>query len=149
MDLVPVPRRKNPAPSLTLGEWAKVPPPTRERAFELVKRIPLGTPLRKRLNACGGSCCKRGPTHGPYWFARISDRADRRGGTRYVGSDESKRELELAWELVAAELAAREDDPGVRRLRELEAIAGVKKAWAPAGLVVPITSTGGRSEPPK
>jgi hypothetical protein len=122
----------------------------------LVAKYPLGSRFHKYRRSCGGSCCKRGPTHGPYWFARAPQINGKRGKSVYVGGDGKKREIELAWELVSAELAAlqtiAEATPVLRQLRELQAIAGVKKSIprAPAGVVdVPILSLGGRTDPPK
>ncbi len=127
--------------------------------MKLVERYPLGSGLRKMLRSCGGACCKRGPSHGPYWFARTPQVNGKHGQNRYVGSDEKKAWLELAWELVREELAqaeanaaaASEDVPAIRKLRELQAIAGVRKGRTDAGMVdVPILSmVAGETRPPK
>lgn len=61
--------------------------------------------------------------HGPYWVI-YAPRSAGKPRQRFVGSDEKKREIEAAWELVTAELAAAEETPAVRALRELEALAG-------------------------
>lgn len=111
-------RSKTPRSSLAL-----FPKPTRERAFELVARFPLGSRFYQRMRKCLGPCCKASPSHGPYWVLE-APRPAGKPRHRYVGSDEKKREIEAAWALVSAELAVAEASPAVQELRQLEALAG-------------------------
>jgi hypothetical protein len=101
-------RPKKPRPSLALFPGR----PTPERAWQLVERYPIGSRFAKE------TIKSRGREYGPYWFVRFTSNG--KTVRRYVGDEAKKQEIELAWEVVEAELAAAESSPEVRRLRELE-----------------------------
>lgn len=138
-----------------MGRPRKPPPTfpvTRERAYELTNRIPIGSRLTLEARPEDPSKLR--------WSARTPMRNGERGKHIPVGTDEHKRELEDAWVLVGAELeAARaiaEGAPELRRLRELESLAGGPSvARASADIVeVPILAAssfggGSRGQRPK
>ena len=132
-------RRKAPHSSLPL-----FPLPTRERAFELVARFPLGSSFQQRMNKCQGACCRNGASHGPYWVVTVP-RSAGKPRQRFVGSAEKKREIQAAWALISAELAEKEALPAVQELRHLEMLAGRRPLARTAHdvLDVPILSFGG------
>lgn len=109
-------------------------PPSLERALKLAQRVPLDAVFRQEL--ING--------HGPYWYARFQ--RDGRRRRVYVGSDERKRVLESAHDLVRAELARVEaaaraaiEAPEVTRLREMSAAVFARPAHNEARAVdVPI-----------
>jgi hypothetical protein len=138
-------RLKRPRSSLAL-----FPQPTRERAYELVARFPIGSRFSQRFNKCNGACCKSGPSHGPYWVVD-APRSAGKPRQRYVGSDERKREIEAAWALISAEIANVEASPAVQELRRLEALAGRRPALAAAGMreVSEMRNVGGETRRPK
>lgn len=112
-------------------------PPTRERAWELVERFPIGSRFAEEMIK------SRGREYGPYWFVRFTSNG--KTVRRYVGDKAKKREIELAWEVVGAELEAAEQHPDVKRLRALEAKAGKRLARTTAAVVdVPIMGSIGR-----
>ncbi|MGH7605233.1 MAG: hypothetical protein ACRENK_14720 [Gemmatimonadaceae bacterium] len=115
-------RPRTARPSLPL-----FPKPTRERAFELVRRFPLGSHFSQVFKKCQGACCKDGASHGPYWMVDVP-RSAGKPRKRHVGTEEKKREIEAAWQLVSAELAnakaKTEALPQIRELRRLEGLAG-------------------------
>ena len=101
-------------------------PVTRARAWELVAKFPIGSRLYGQYRTT------KGKKYGPYYTV-----AYMAGGEEkqvYLGSESNKRELEAAWELVGSELAAAEQSPEVRRLRELEARAGLARTRAVVSL---------------
>jgi len=104
--------------------------PSSGEAWALVDRVPIGARL-----------CKQNVTRGryrtKYWFAYV---AQGHGKPKriYVGTDANKRELELAWQVVSAELEAAEASPEVRKLRELEKRAGKLARTSPSTAEVPI-----------
>lgn len=100
---------------------------TLERALEIAARIPVRAKFRwgKFFTKQGGR------QFGPYrkWFAYW-----RTGGTRvhrYIGDERKKREIELAHALLQRLLdeatAAAAKVPEVKRLRELQQLAGAKE----------------------
>lgn len=128
---------------------------TLERALVLAKKYPYRCGFKK----------KRGGGKALYWVARTPAAAG--GRDVYVGSDETKRQIELAWELVRAELAQVEAEaapavreleraadaiPAIRKLRELQTISGVRGGtWLYAGKgddEVRMVA-GGETRPPK
>lgn len=121
-------RTKAPRSSLAL-----FPTPTRERAYELAARFPLGSSFFQRMKKCQGVCCREGASHGPYWVI-TAPRGAGKPRQRFVGSDEKKRELEAAWALVAGELAEKtaavEATPEAKELHRLEALAGKRSHLA-------------------
>jgi len=106
-------------------------PPTSEQAWRVVERIALCATFCQQRQKCAGACCKRKGAlgHGPYWYAVWDDRVTGKSKRRYVGSAENKRRIELAHDVVRAELHAAEAvaaaAPEGRRLRELQQRAGV------------------------
>lgn len=105
--------------------------------LKLAAFIPIGTTLRRKPISGG-----------MYWYARLPD------GYRYIGSDENKALLEQAWDQVSAQIAAVEQTPEGRRLRELEAVTRPSLARTSGDLVdIPILSQasaaalGGRTRP--
>jgi len=127
-----MPKRKRSAADRT---GTLFPPPiSRERAYELVRRVPIGSNFWQRGTRCHtpGCYCATGRSHGPYWFASPG-----RGPCVYVGTDEARALVEAAWVLVGAELAAAEAKVDAteegRRLRELRELAALlQKASSPA-----------------
>ncbi len=142
--------RINP-PSLPLFEEEL----TAEDAHKIVARIPLGSRLSEEYGGCGGACCKRGASHGPYWYAR-TPRRDGAGGKRiYVGSLANKVRVERALSIVDSELALAEtkaaDASGdvpqdIRNLHELRERFGVRKTSV---VDVAMAMVGGETRPPK
>jgi len=111
-------------------------PPTSEEAWRVVERIALCATFCQRRAKCAGACCKRKGAlgHGPYWYAVWDDRITGASKQRYVGSAENKRRIELAHEVVRAEIDAAEAVaaavPESKRLRELQQRAGVYRVSA-------------------
>ena len=136
-------------PSLPLFEDE----PTRDEALWLVKKYPLGCALRQ-IRRHGNKV---------YWSARTP----REGKDVFIGSEQKKRRIERAWEIVRAELAqaaaeaapavrelerAADAIPAIRKLRELQTISGVKGGtWLYAGKGVDevLMAAGGETRPPK
>jgi hypothetical protein len=117
--------RKIQRPSLALFPETR---PTSARAWELVERVPLGAAILAQWKKGAG-----GKKIGPYYCARFT--VDGRQKTVYLGSEAARRELELAWQIVAEEIAAARqaaESPELVRVRELEARASkVKRAKPP------------------
>jgi hypothetical protein len=82
--------------------------PTPERAWELVARFPLGGRLDQHAKSVAGL---------PYYRVCYGRRKV------WLGDDAKRKELEAAWRIVAAEIAAATP----RELAELEKRAGVVK----------------------
>lgn len=66
---------------------------------ETSKRSPLGVRITEQLELvnCGKKKCKacrRGPSHGPYWYAYLSS-GRRTIVSVYVGRDRSKRDAQI------------------------------------------------------
>jgi hypothetical protein len=131
-------RPRKAAPSLTLfGERL-----SREEAFELVERFPLRARIRREKVFES----KNGVKYGPYlrWFALWAENGKRL--KRYI-RDEDKPRVELAHEIVRAELEAAEraaQTPQLQRLRELQRRAGVKRATDERVQTIPIMEVGRR-----
>ena len=104
--------------------------PNADEVRALVKRYPLGCWFRQ----------VRRKVVTPYWVARTPYALGSKD--RYVGDEATKRRIERAWEIVRAELAraaeeaapavrdleaAAERVPSIRKLLELQAIAGLRR----------------------
>ena len=132
-------KRKTPPPSLSLfGER-----PTRERAWELVGRAPIGAAVRALYKRASD-----GRRLGPYYEARWYD-ADGKAHVYYLGPETKRLEYLAACEVVGDELEAAKraaETPAARRAAELEAKARggkVKRAKDPARLAtIPILRMG-------
>jgi hypothetical protein len=144
-----MPRAKNPPPSLPLfGER-----PTRERAWELVERYPIGSRLALKRKRCAGACCRRKGSvgHGPYWYAFFRAAPGARESERYIGGEAKKAEVVASWAVVSEELEAAQRaalSPALERARELEARAHgaarkVRRATDRRVATIPILAIGG------
>jgi hypothetical protein len=110
--------------------------PTSDEAWKLVQRVPLGSRLAKEPRKSKGRRYE-------YWFAHVKQGKGRPKRV-YVGDEDAKRRLELAWAVVGEELAAAERSPEVQRLRRLEARAGKLARTAAANIVeVPMRGVAG------
>ena len=129
-------------------------PMTSERAWTIVDRLPLDSPITSERRRCRDACCrKRGAKgHGPYWFAVVLIKGKRR--LRYIGSDAKLAEVREAWAIVGAEVdaaqavAAAVEPPEAVRARQLTARARAR-ARVPRTVTVPIVEVRPKSATPR
>jgi hypothetical protein len=121
--------------------------PTSAEAWKTVERFPLKARFYQAKRGCRDSCCRAGPSHGPYWFAEWRNDVGRRI-CRYIGKQDKYEGIQLAHAAVRRELEAAEATAGGRRLRMLEERAGMIPARARDRTVnVPIVEVGGGTRP--
>jgi hypothetical protein len=74
-------------------------------ALALVRDFPMDAWFVKMWTRCTKGCCRRGPSHGPYWRAKW--RRDGVVRSKYIGSEARLREIVAAHDRVRAYLLER------------------------------------------